>query len=91
MDYCDNYNDRAITFQILNTEKAVPHSYLGKKYDSNCIDPIARKRASCMQEVDVGEERYGDSIYYGPRSERPPQLSDMINRKHLQFITDHDI
>lgn len=91
MDYCDIYNDRALTFQVINTEKTRPFSKLGRMYDSRCNNMAGQKKTNCMQEVDIMSDGYDNSFYYNVRSERPPGLQEMLVRKNLQFITEDDL
>lgn len=90
MDFCDNYNDRALTFQVQNFSRPRPMSQFGRNLDSNCVNPTGLKNMQRAQEVHIIGDRYNDAIYYSARMERPPTLQTMVGRKYLQFITDEE-
>lgn len=91
MQYCDNYNDRALTFQILNNDRAVPRSLKGRRYDSRCIDPFGQKSVQTSQEFYLINDSFDNySRYHSSRMNVLPTLYNtgtLIGQKHVQFIS----
>ena len=89
---CDRYNDRALEYYIKNCEQPTPHSILGQRYSSKCVDRPGLKR---MQRVPLDSDFSfpeqlcdHDVVGYSVRVERPIGRVGMINRKYMQFASE---